>query len=1359
MGLTQEVSAQTANISEGCSPLQVQFSPPQGASSFFWDFKNGNNSSLASPTATFTTPGEYVVEFRAEQGQPVLGTVTVNVYPKPTVEFVTDTTIGCKPLTVQFENESVVDPNIPITKTSWVFGDGGSAFDVNTVAHTYTAAGTFTVSLQLESSLPGCSGITQTPGLIQVSSIENLAFTTQPNPAVVCSAPAQVSFINQTTGNGLIFEWDFGNGQSFTGRTPPPVNYIIEGTYTVSLTATDFIGCSDVFTRQVRVGPPRASFVIADTICWKDTIQFQNTSDPGLYVWNFGPNANQQVSTERNPVIIYDEPGLVNITLQVTSADGTCSADTTVQVFVEKADASYTIDPSYVCSSPTTFTYNPANENAQEYLWFFNDFSTSGDQHPTWTYDVGNDPFIEKGEDVLFSALILRTMAGCLDTLSRSDTIHVAYANFMPDKISGCAPLTVAFSDSSSSREPIIRYTYDYGDGNSADLTTDAPHNHTFTQPGEYEVQLIIENAAGCLDTSAVIVIQVGAPILADFTVDKTDVCRGDTVHLSTITIDPRIDAWHFDTDDGRSSHCYTEGETDWVFQTETGPKDVTLTVEYNGCFQSFTKTDLINVRGPIAKLYYEMECADPFTYMFRDSSYDATLLTWDFGDGTTGIGPEPVHTYTATGNYTVYLTAENPGTGCAATVDSAIVYVRDVKAVFEIDDKICIGTEVDLDASQSIDVENCCWKGYTWFFEISNRPITTQDSSIKFTFTNPGVETLTLEVEDINGCIDTLSKQTRIYDIQANFSLSDNFICFPTTVNFTDLSTSDTTIVSWMWEFGDLGSSMSQNPSFTFGNALGDEIPVTLNIEDELGCTGQFQQNIQLYRPFSVIEASDNTICVGDQVSFSATDYTEAGSSLAFNWDLGNGQVSTGQTTSTVYNQAGTFTVLLNFEEIGTGCRGIATQNIFVQDFPQAAFSTSVDGEDVVCAPAQIQFTDESVSNYNLFYVWNFGNGQLSTIADPIATFDKGTFTITQTVSTPYGCSNTTTEEITLVGPEGDFDLDPAAICIGDAATFTLQDTAFVNSWTWDFGDGSTADNVNPVSHTYASVPSTGPREVVLILRSDETGCIREVAHTLFIGDADADVVDIAACEGDIVTLGVQNPISGASYLWSPANQLLDPATSMNPRVAATTNLTFSVTVTVGPGCTATDQATLTVIPEIDFTAPDTIRVLEGQEVTLTGPPANEFYTMSWSPTTGLSCTDCPTPAFTAENDITYFLDLVADGNCRQYEFPFVIDVITDEVLVPNVFTPNNDDVNDEFRVYSELIAAGTDFLEVDLMRVYDRWGNKVFEGSGAEAVWDGNYKGKPAPSDAYMYIIQVSFPGLGEEVRVLKGDVTLLR
>ena len=89
---------------------------------------------------------------------------------------------------------------------------------------------------------------------------------------------------------------------------------------------------------------------------------------------------------------------------------------------------------------------------------------------------------------------------------------------------------------------------------------------------------------------------------------------------------------------------------------------------------------------------------------------------------------------------------------------------------------------------------------------------------------------------------------------------------------------------------------------------------------------------------------------------------------------------------------------------------------------------------------------------------------------------------------STTFGCSDTTYRSITLIGPEGDFDFDPAGICEGGTATFSLKDTLEVNSFSWDFGDGT--DTSYRVSDTKDAEPThsynaPGVYKVILIARS----------------------------------------------------------------------------------------------------------------------------------------------------------------------------------------------------------------------------------------------------------------------------------
>jgi gliding motility-associated-like protein len=117
-----------------------------------------------------------------------------------------------------------------------------------------------------------------------------------------------------------------------------------------------------------------------------------------------------------------------------------------------------------------------------------------------------------------------------------------------------------------------------------------------------------------------------------------------------------------------------------------------------------------------------------------------------------------------------------------------------------------------------------------------------------------------------------------------------------------------------------------------------------------------------------------------------------------------------------------------------------------------------------------------------------------------------------------------------------------------------------------------------------------------------------------------------------------------------------------------------------------------------------------------------------------------------------TTFLLIVTDANgCRDSATYRVFVCNEQEVIVPNAFTPNGDGFNDVFRIVPHEGA------EVVLsLRIYDRWGQKLYVGSGSSAQWDGRIGDKPAPSDVYVWILEYECGG--NRVR-RSGDVTLLR
>ena len=167
--------------------------------------------------------------------------------------------------------------------------------------------------------------------------------------------------------------------------------------------------------------------------------------------------------------------------------------------------------------------------------------------------------------------------------------------------------------------------------------------------------------------------------------------------------------------------------------------------------------------------------------------------------------------------------------------------------------------------------------------------------------------------------------------------------------------------------------------------------------------------------------------------------------------------------------------------------------------------------------------------------------------------------------------------------------------------------------------------------------------------------------------------------------------------------------------------------------------------------TYPDSASIL----VSINSP--NTIDDISWSPTTGMSCTDCLNPSILPLTESSDYTITVTDSEGCVTSFTFNINITIpcnpDEVPIPNAFTPDGDGVNDTF---GAVINEGIE--EVTNVRIYNRWGNVVFESETGEE-WDGMDGSKNAPSDVYVYVINIRCTIGEEKLTVKSGDVTLIR
>jgi gliding motility-associated-like protein len=1429
----------TASDSSGCAPLvNVTFTGPTGATNITWDFDDGTGSNLAQPQHTFINPGTYTVLYNATvAGGPVSYSLIIDVYGKPDAHFRATTPVsGCLPLNVTFLDSSFGGGGSPITLYEWSFGDGGTISGaVPNPSYTYTLPGSFTVSLKVTDQ-HGCDTSIVKPGYVNTSIPPFAQISTIPDPPAACIPPLNVqfsaagSYSNSTTGTGLTYAWNFGGGNTAATMNAQFI-YTATGNFNPTLTVTDNNNCSLTTSAVVSIGAPVASFsalnAVNDTVC--QTVTFVINGSTGNLLFDYGDGTSGTA-----PVHTYALPGNYNVTLTVQS--GACSDDTTISIVVEEILAAFTHTPTYGCQWPSSVQFTNQSVNAASYFWMFGDGDTSNATNPTHVYEsLDTNRFTIYNNPVIFFITLTATSAhGCVSNTFSQDTVFPPTARFMPDKAYGCAPLTVAFADSSISFENIVSRKWLFGDGGTA-TGNNTLVNHTYTNPGIYYAYLIITNSAGCIDTSYEIVIYVGEPPAPTFTVTPTDVCVHVPVQL-TNTTSPGDSAqyFHYTADGGFLSHCFTDPNPVWQWNHTTGPQSITLTATYNGCSGSTTVPNAITVHGPLAHFYTVGNCATPYTYVMQGDIQDATTWTWDFGDGTVltnSTNQTPSHTYANTGTYNIILTAFNPSSGCPPDVETVQVKVRDLQGAFTTAPKACSGTEIDFDATAAADVFPNCYKGYLFYWG-DNQPPHNQESPLaSHTYQQGGYFQPMLIVTDENGCKDTVIQEVRIYEPHAFFKSNKTYGCVPFAVNFTDSSYADTTIVQWDWDFGDGTTSTAINPSHTFTAAGTPSWVVRLIVTDAFGCKDTMYKIITNSIPDANFTANTTTaICAGGQVSFSAVSL----GLQSYAWTFGNGTSATGQTVTATYPLAGLYNVTLTVTDSINCQRSITnTALVSVQNYPLAGFTSSADTLFNKCYPLLVTFTDTSIATVFGIRYWDLGNGALTLGNPTVGTIYQapGTYTISLVVITTNGCADTVSRSITIEGPVGNFNILPDTICSGQAITFSIKDTVDVLSYNWDFGDGSFAAGVSPITHTFNINPPSGQTTVSLVMWSPDSACTATKTNTIYIhpviagfsvagadtvyclnepvvlsntssnastnlwnfgngntyngvtpppfmyttpgvypislivsngttGCADtltqtlnvlgipqASAVGADTCQGIPVSISASG---GVSYLWTPATGLNND-TLANPIASPTSTTNYLVTVYDQNGCTDTASATVLIYEPAIPVIWDTVMVI-GQTTQL-NVYNGEGYTYSWSPTTGLSCTTCPNPIAQPLVNTVYYVTITDPDSCFSTTSVFTLDIkpIT-TVDVPTAFTPNGDSDNDIIYVDGLGIKRLIEF------KIFNRWGQLLFETTDISRGWDGYYMGKLQNIETYMYVARVE-TWLEGQVLEKKGSFNLIR
>jgi gliding motility-associated-like protein len=1182
--------------SASCNPpVTVNFTNTSVSSSsatYSWNFGDGATSAASNPSHNYGTAGTFNVRLTVTNATGCRDTITrAVVIGRVAADFDTPDTI-CQGTPVTFVNTS----NPATVSSAWSFGDGTISTAINPIK-AYATAGRFTV--KLVNNFGACKdSITKTITVLPQPSAD---FTyTAPPPG--CSVPVTVSFTSSSAG-AASYLWNFGDGTTSTLANPTHV-YNVRGTFSVSLIVKSAAGCTDTIVKQGVVSIVSPNVVSLNTVPISGCIPFTNnftatvTSPEPIksYFWNFGDGST---STQANPLHTYRATGTYTVSLTITTNGGCVDSLSVLQAVKvgAKPQAGFTATPRNICASQEVQFTNTTVGTTNEWFWIFSDSAFSSLQNPTYSYkDTG-----------YFTVSLIATNNGCSDTVTFDNYIYVKPPVSLFQTRHRCdSPYLKRFINKSVAAQTL---QWDFGDGTTS---TVANPTHIFSKTGRFFVKLTVTSPP-CVDefTDTVYVIDERP----DIAFKSNIICRRGIGELTATNINPayiRRYEWNFG--DGTPVVVTTVPQVIHRYNT-SGVFSTTLTiVDRLNCKRVVTKPQSVTVYGPKAGFTNPAgSCINaPVTFTNQSQPYPGfPIVRWviNYGDGKADTTTSPVltHTYNAPGTYTVTMVITDQY-GCTdSLVKPAAIIISNPKANFRIADSlVCNSTPVNFVSTSSGSTLT-----YLWHFGDGTSATVRNPAHA---YTAEGVYTVSLVVKDKFGCTDSIAKDSivTIGNPKAAFNMSDSVIsCPPAQISFTSNAVNFESI---RWDFGDGSSSDILNPVHYFLNA--GTYKVKLVIQGYGNCADSSVKTVFVKGPSGTITYTPLANCAPATVNFTGSS---ANSTSNFTWDFGDGNTvtTTSNTASHIYRSVGRYLPKLLLSDTVLNCQvaifgsdtiSVTGANAFIKTQPL-----------VFCDSATVRFTDSSVVLFDTIntYLWNFGDGQISGVKNPVHVFSApGHYPVRLTVTTNGGCSETSdTMYVKVVKSPALTVRGDTSTCINRPVTFAAlvaqPDTSSI-LYSWRFGNGNTSTVQSPGAQTYTTAGNFN----VILVGVNSSGCRDSAIKKLSVyplPNVNAGT-DTTICLGQNLTL---SPSGALSYSWI-SNHALSCSNCTNPVARPVDSVqTYIVTGTSAQSCTNTDSITVKVVKPFRITASLRDTLCAGEQISLSASGADTY---TWSPASSIN-------------------------------------------------------------------------------------------------------------------------------------------
>lgn len=1324
-----------------------------------WTFLGNNGSQLQYPEFTFSAHDTFNVSLKATTDLGCENTTQkdVVIYGLPNPYF--DYSIVCQDEPVLFQE--VASPALtgqPVVNYFWdVDFDGITDANGNTVSHNFgNALTTHTVELRVEDSY-GCTDSVTRPIKVNPNPVVNYSSTN------VCLG-APVNFFDLSTipsGNLVGRKWTFGQGTDTSNIQNPAYLYSSAGLYTASLEVRSDSGCVRSLDQSldIVVNPlPSVNLSLANA-CLIDSLPLPdnstvNASNLVKWIWYFGDGTHDTIQSPAmngDTSHFYSNYGFYDV-IQTAITDSGCAVQDTqnIQIY-EMPVAKFNLTKACLNNPSAFFDQSTiTTDTVDTWHWDLGDGSMLTSKNPTYTYTSA---------DTFNVSLQVTSSQGCSDMTTRADTVlPLPIPDFIADNV--CLDNNLALVNQSSSINGfgLVNYRWDVEDDDTTDYTS-YNASHKYSNHGSEYVELWVQDAYGCQDSSKQEVLIHPEPAAL---FDLSNTCQfqeASFVDQSTVAYGA-VTGFVYNFGDGQTASDAADTSHSY---SNFGIFSVQLSVTTDsGCVDAISQDILIHEK-PVANWSGTNKClndSSQFTDISTIVNGAIASLSWDFGNAQSSVLTSDKILYSDTGSYSVELIVLTDS-GCYDTVLKTHI-IHDLPLVQPALEPVCPGVQmslVDTSVSQNPFTIN------QWFWDVEDDGTVDyygQNNQHLFSFPGTGFHDMELRVVDTYGCTDSVTVTTKVHP-QPEAEMATVNACLGSNVAIFDSSVVDTSnIVAWIWDMG-TGDTLYQELNLYEYISIGVKT-INLIVTSDDQCLDTVASTVRVY-DLPVSDFTFRDTCEYEHLEVISTAQEGDTSIQVFEWDFGDFTGNFYGDTQTHLFPASNFYNVKHTVFDQFGCKSEASKTVELFEQPGIDFSFSD-----ICFGDSAFFSDQTNYDFpslyqNISWQWRFGDStNLNTNENPVYYYtEPGFYAVFFSVTSNKGCIDSISKTIEIhPKPEPNFIWDDT--CANKPFLFTDQSTILwdqIENWRWDFG------NIIRYEQHPSNLFDTGGLQSVNLRVVSDFGCansITQVVDVMHVPEPNFSVNLIAACSPaafQFANLTPSIPDNTISYSWLMNDSEISEAVNVKRTIfnqgQTIREFATKLVATTDEGCIGS------------FVLPDTLSVfpLPVAGFSAYPNPTTTYDAFVNFTDTSYGATDWQWK-FGVEDNVGFSQDESFDYTVHPgYQTVSLLvenkygcfDSTAHEIYIepkphvyaPNAFTPDGDFINDTWS------PKYNDIESVIAFKIFNRWGDLIYESEGLDAKWDGKQNGIDAPISVYSYEIQ--YIDLIGRYSVKSGPLTLLR